>query len=145
MFPSAPEALTERRVTVVPSVTKISDALLVSPLIRLLADDSKTVQRVEPTKVVLTPQASPRPESPTCEFALPVWPVATSVALAGVAAETGDWGANPSTNPEPTNADKAQSEIFFIFSPGSSGQPVRATRQGCGDSTKTPNHHRLNR
>jgi hypothetical protein len=36
------------------------------------------------------------------------------VALAGVAAETGNWGVSPSANPELTKADKAQSESFFM-------------------------------
>ena len=41
-------------------------------------------------------------------------PVATSEALAVVAADAGNWGANPSAKLEPTNADKAQSESFFM-------------------------------
>jgi hypothetical protein len=93
----------------------MSEALLVSPVTRLLADDSKTVQRVEPTKVVFTPQASPSPESPTPELALPVVPDTKSVALADGEAATGNWGANPSANPELTNAIEAQSESFFMF------------------------------
>ena len=107
--------LTESRVTVVPFVTKMSDALLVSLATKLLAADSKTVQRVEPTKVVLTPQACPRPESPIPALAAAEVPVTKSVALAGVAAETGNWGLSPSANPELTNADKAQSESFFML------------------------------
>jgi hypothetical protein len=55
----------------------------------LEADDSKTVQRVEPTKVVLTPQACPKPESPTLALGDPGLPVTKIDALVGVAAETG--------------------------------------------------------
>jgi hypothetical protein len=95
-------------------VTKTSDALLVSPTTKLLAADSKTVQRVEPTKVVFTPHACPRPESPTPAFGLVDVPVTKSVALAGAVADAGNWGANPSAKLEPTNADKAKSESFFM-------------------------------
>ena len=126
-LPSVPLALTERRVIVVPSVTKTSDALLVSPTTRLLAEDSNTVQRVESTKVVSTPHACPRPESPTPEFALPAVPVTKSVALAGVAAATGNWGLVPSTTPVPTNADKAKNESFFMCV-----SSVRSAVRQCG-------------
>jgi hypothetical protein len=76
-------------VTVDPLVTKMSDALLVSPVTKLLADDSNTVHRVEPTRVVLTPQACPKPESPTLALGDPGLPVTKIDALVGVAAETG--------------------------------------------------------
>ncbi|CAB5138956.1 unannotated protein [freshwater metagenome] len=121
-LPSAPLALTERRVVVVPLVTKMSEALLVSLRTRLLAEDSNTVQRVESTKVVSTPHACPKPESPTAEF-----PVAKSVALAGVAAATGNWELVPSTTPVPTNADKANSESFFMCV-----SSVRSAVRQCG-------------
>ena len=126
-LPSVPLALTERRVVVVPLVTKMSEALLVSPATKLLAEDSNTVQRVEPTKVVSTPHACPRPESPTAAFALPAVPVTKSVALAGVAAATGNWGLVPSTTPVPTNADKANSESFFMCV-----SSVRSAIRQCG-------------
>jgi hypothetical protein len=67
----------------------MSEAAFVSPAIKLEADDSKTVQRVEPTKVVLTPQACPKPESPTLALGDPGLPVTKIDALVGVAAETG--------------------------------------------------------